>query len=77
MKIKTNEFRKALGKFATGITIVTTLDHNQNPRGFTANSFTSVSLNPPLILICIGNFNESLDLFKKSDFLVAHNLDFD
>ena len=74
MKIKTNEFRKALGKFATGITIVTTLDHNQNPRGFTANSFTSVSLNPPLILICIGDFNESLDLFKKSDFFAVNIL---
>tara|TARA_B100000131_G_C18105905_1_gene607812 strand:+ start:389 stop:1309 length:921 start_codon:yes stop_codon:yes gene_type:complete len=74
MKIDTNKFRKALGKFTTGITIVTTLDNNQNPRGFTANSFTSVSLAPPLILICIGDFNESLDLFKNSDFFAVNIL---
>ena len=74
MKVDTNKFRKALGKFTTGITIVTTLDKNQNPRGFTANSFTSVSLNPPLILICIGEFNESLDLFNNSEFFAVNIL---
>jgi flavin reductase (DIM6/NTAB) family NADH-FMN oxidoreductase RutF len=44
--------RKALGTFATGITVVTTRAPDGNPVGLTANSFTSVSLDPPLLLIC-------------------------
>jgi flavin reductase (DIM6/NTAB) family NADH-FMN oxidoreductase RutF/pimeloyl-ACP methyl ester carboxylesterase len=47
--------RDAMGCFATGITIVTTLDPEGNPVGLTANSFTSVSLDPPLLLVCIAN----------------------
>ena len=66
MKIDNLEYRKALGQFVTGVTIVTTCEIDGTPRGFTANSFTSVSLDPPLILICIGDFNESSELFKKS-----------
>ena len=45
--------RDALGCFATGVTIVTCLDRAGKPVGFTANSFTSVSLDPPLLLVCI------------------------
>ncbi|TPI11612.1 alpha/beta fold hydrolase [Mesorhizobium sp. B4-1-3] len=48
------EFRRALGSFLTGVTIVTTVDEAGDPRGFTANSFTSVSLDPPLVLVCIA-----------------------
>ncbi|MER8956829.1 alpha/beta fold hydrolase [Mesorhizobium sp. M0833] len=50
----TMEFRRALGSFLTGVTIVTTIDETGDPRGFTANSFTSVSLEPPLVLVCIA-----------------------
>ena len=50
----TTEFRRALGSFLTGVTIVTTIDDAGDPRGFTANSFTSVSLEPPLVLVCIA-----------------------
>lgn len=56
-------FRRALGKFATGVTVVTTTDATGRPRGFTANSFTSVSLEPPLILICVGNSASSYAAF--------------
>ncbi|MCV3211357.1 alpha/beta fold hydrolase [Mesorhizobium sp. YC-39] len=48
------EFRRALGSFLTGVTIVTTISAEGEPRGFTANSFTSVSLEPPLVLVCIA-----------------------
>ncbi len=48
-------FRDALGCFATGITIVTALAEDGTPTGLTANSFTSVSLDPPLLLVCIAN----------------------
>ena len=45
--------RDALGCFATGVTVVTCIDAGGEPVGFTANSFTSVSLDPPLLLVCI------------------------
>lgn len=47
--------RDAMGCFATGVTIVTSLDAAGVPVGLTANSFTSVSLDPPLLLVCIAN----------------------
>jgi flavin reductase (DIM6/NTAB) family NADH-FMN oxidoreductase RutF len=47
--------RDAMGCFATGITIVTAVDAAGTPVGLTANSFTSVSLDPPLLLVCIAN----------------------
>ena len=48
-------FRDALGCFATGVTIVTAMDADGTPVGLTANSFTSVSLDPPLLLVCVAN----------------------
>ena len=46
-------FRQACGKFATGITVVTVIGPDGSPHGITVNSFTSVSLEPPLVLFCI------------------------
>ncbi|MFR9798347.1 flavin reductase family protein [Streptomyces sp. MS06] len=46
-----DELRKIFGRFATGITVLTA--GREDPRGMTANSFTSVSLSPPLILVCV------------------------
>lgn len=46
--------RDALGSFATGVTVVTCLDGKDRPFGLTVNSFTSVSLDPPLLLVCIA-----------------------
>ncbi|OCC06779.1 flavin reductase [Labrys sp. WJW] len=46
--------RDAFGAFATGVTVVTTRDAADKPIGFTANSFTSVSLDPPLLLVCLA-----------------------
>jgi flavin reductase (DIM6/NTAB) family NADH-FMN oxidoreductase RutF len=45
--------RDALGCFATGVTVVTCFDAEDQPFGLTANSFTSVSLDPPLLLVCV------------------------
>jgi flavin reductase (DIM6/NTAB) family NADH-FMN oxidoreductase RutF len=45
--------RDALGSFATGVTVVTCFDEAGEPFGLTANSFTSVSLEPPLLLVCV------------------------
>jgi flavin reductase (DIM6/NTAB) family NADH-FMN oxidoreductase RutF len=60
------ELRTAFGSFMTGVTIVTTLDEEGQPRGFTANSFTSVSLEPPLLLICVGKSAASLGVFRQA-----------
>lgn len=46
--------RDALGCFATGVTVVTCVDKAGNPVGLTANSFTSLSLDPPLLLVCVA-----------------------
>ncbi len=51
MPIDASAFRKALGQFASGVTIVTT-NHEGMAYGMTASSFTSVSLDPPLVLFC-------------------------
>jgi flavin reductase (DIM6/NTAB) family NADH-FMN oxidoreductase RutF len=48
-------FRRACSRFATGITVVTVIDAEGMPHGMTVNSFTAVSLDPPLVLICIDN----------------------
>jgi flavin reductase (DIM6/NTAB) family NADH-FMN oxidoreductase RutF len=61
------ELRRALGSFPTGISIVTTRDSEGKPRGMTANSFTSVSLDPPLLLVCIGKSASSFPAFYECD----------
>ena len=57
--------RHAFGSFPTGVTVVTTLDADGRPRGMTANSFTSVSLNPALLLVCIGHRAASFPAFAE------------
>lgn len=61
--INQRDLRNAFGMFPTGVTVVTVLDEEGNPRGITANSFTSVSLDPPLVLVCIGNRSFSFPIF--------------
>jgi flavin reductase (DIM6/NTAB) family NADH-FMN oxidoreductase RutF len=58
--------RRALGTFATGVTVVTTMDADGAPRGFTANSFASVSLDPPLVLVCLAKTAASCAVFRAS-----------
>ena len=65
--------RDAFGCFTTGVTIVTTLD-GQTPVGFTANSFASVSLDPPLALISVGNEASCLPALNASGVFVVNVL---
>ena len=58
-------FRRALGNFATGVIVVTAQDGDGNKVGMTANSFTSVSLDPPLILWCIDKRANSYSVFHQ------------
>lgn len=67
-------FRKTLGHFATGITVITTVGQDQQLVGLTANSFSSLSLDPPLILVCIDKKSESLQAFEKESPFVVNIL---
>ena len=58
-------FRKVMGHFATGITVVTT-NYQGTLWGLTVNSFCSVSLHPPLVLVCINLTSRSIPLIRKS-----------
>ncbi|MEM7196116.1 MAG: flavin reductase family protein [Pseudomonadota bacterium] len=73
-KIDPKEFRQALGTFMTGVTIVTSIDSDGNRRGFTANSFTSVSLDPPLISICVADNADAIDVFENCGFFSVNIL---
>ncbi|HYG44246.1 MAG TPA: flavin reductase [Bordetella sp.] len=68
------ELRNALGSFVTGVTVVTTLDREGNPQGVTANSFSSVSLNPPLVLWSQSLNARSFGAFRDSDHFVVNIL---
>jgi flavin reductase (DIM6/NTAB) family NADH-FMN oxidoreductase RutF len=65
--VSSEEFRRACGRFATGVTIATVLDAEGLPHGLTVSSFTSVSLAPPLVLVCLGHAVSLIDLFRGSD----------
>ena len=65
MPIDPTEFRRTLCRFVTGVTIVTTLE-GKTDHGITVNAFTSVSLDPPLVLVCCDRKAESYELLKKS-----------
>jgi flavin reductase (DIM6/NTAB) family NADH-FMN oxidoreductase RutF len=67
MNVDQADLRKAFGSFMTGVTVVTTRNGHDQPLGFTANSFTSVSLSPPLVLICIDKSSENLDAFTGAE----------
>lgn len=58
--------RDALGCFTTGVTVITTLDDAGDPIGLTANSFTSVSLDPPLVLFSLSKRSANLEKFIAS-----------
>jgi len=67
-------FRDALGCFATGVTVVTAIDPDGVPIGLTANSFTSVSLDPPLLLVCIANSSGSAAILRGADHFAVNVL---
>ena len=67
-------FRQALGSFTTGITIVTTVDEGGADVGMTANSFNSVSLDPPMVLWSIGRSSSNFEVFVKAPHFAVHVL---
>lgn len=67
-------FRSALGSFATGVTIVTTHDSEGGDVGLTANSFNSVSLDPPMVLWSLAKTSGSMPAFIANDHFAVHVL---
>lgn len=72
--INKDEFRHALGHFASGVTIITTVDASGHQHGITVSAFASVSLTPPLILICIDKYTGSHHAFEENEFFAVNIL---
>ncbi len=65
MAIEKDFFRQVMGQFATGVTVVTT-NHKGTISGLTVNAFCSVSLDPPLVLVCVDLNSNTLPLIRES-----------
>ena len=65
MVVHKDEFRRAMGRFATGVTVITTRVGDEL-HGMTANAFTSVSLNPVLILVCVDKSADTHDILAQA-----------
>ncbi|HXG85342.1 MAG TPA: flavin reductase family protein [Pyrinomonadaceae bacterium] len=74
MPINKNEFRAALGRFASGVTVVTTRDADERLHGITVSAFCSVSLEPPLVLVCIEKKAGSHHAFQAGKAFVVNLL---
>ena len=66
MQEQTALFRDAMANFPSGVTIVSTTDDAGCPRGFTASAFSSVSMDPPLVLVCVAKSAESYPAFAQT-----------
>ena len=74
MKFDSQDYRTALGCYATGVAVVSLLDAEGLPRGVTVNSFNSVSLEPPLVSFCIDRAAYSFQSFQKAEHFVVNVL---
>lgn len=67
MQLDGRELRNALGRYATGVCLITTVSKNGEPLALTANSFSSVSLDPPLVLWSLQNNSDVFDIYSKAE----------
>ena len=74
MAIDLQELRRIMGHFASGVTVITTTDKAGAPYGLTANAFTSLSLTPPLVLICIDKTVQCYPHFNESKLFAVNML---
>jgi flavin reductase (DIM6/NTAB) family NADH-FMN oxidoreductase RutF len=68
-----DEFRRTMGRFATGVTIITTR-HGNHLHGMTANAVTSLSLDPMLVLVCVDKTADTHDILLKAGFFAVNIL---
>jgi flavin reductase (DIM6/NTAB) family NADH-FMN oxidoreductase RutF len=64
--IEAAQFRRVMASHAAGVAIVTTIDFDGEPRGLTTTALTSVSLDPPLVLVCVGLESRTLPALRSS-----------
>ena len=69
-----NAFRKAMGFFPTGVTIITVACDDGTMHGVTVNSFSSVSLDPMLVLVCINGTSRAVDLIEGAGAFIVNML---
>lgn len=74
MSVDSMTFRKTLGCFPTGVTVVTARAADGSPLGVTVSSFTSLSLEPPLVLFCLDSKHLWLDAYEKFGFFAVNVL---
>jgi flavin reductase (DIM6/NTAB) family NADH-FMN oxidoreductase RutF len=74
MALTPTEFRTALRCFAAGVTVVTTRDREGCPSGLTASAFTSVSLDPPLVLVCVDHAATAHPAFRTHGWFAVNVL---
>lgn len=77
LRFHPTEFRAALSAFATGVTIITTQSSDGTKAGLTANSFSSLSLSPPLVLWSIGKSSSNFAAFASARYFAVHVLSAD
>jgi 4-hydroxyphenylacetate 3-hydroxylase, reductase component len=68
MNVDAVSFRRVLGEFASGVTVVSTRDGEGRPLGLTVSAFCSVSLHPPLVLACLGRASDLNDGIRTSGY---------
>ncbi|HXG71925.1 MAG TPA: flavin reductase family protein [Gemmatimonadaceae bacterium] len=74
MSVNEEEFRSALGRFAVGVTVVTTRSADGEDHGMTVSAFCSLSLQPPLILVCIDKAASIYDIITTAPNFVVNVL---
>ncbi len=74
MPVTATEFRLALRRFAAGVTVVTTRDGEGRPCGLTASAFTGVSLDPPLVLVCVDHEAAAYPAFEVHGWFAVNML---
>lgn len=74
MSVSPDEFRSVLGRFPSGVTVVTTKDADGSDQGMTVSAFCSVSLEPPLVLICIEKTASVYDALTSAPGFVVNVL---
>jgi flavin reductase (DIM6/NTAB) family NADH-FMN oxidoreductase RutF len=67
-------FKSTLGRFASGITVITTHDADGRDHGMTLSAFSSLSLDPPLVLVCIGDAASIADTMANAEFFAVNIL---
>src|SRR5271154_164283 len=77
MNITEDQFRKTLGLFPTGVTVVTTSSEKGEDVGITISSFTSLSLHPPQILFCLSKHSATWPAFKVAQYFAVNILSAD